>query len=60
MDLSVTTTARETFTTEETRQMARLVYKRFGRDLAVATLAWRRMLQNSATESDFARMVAEG
>lgn len=57
MNTTITTTARETFTDEDTRAMARLVFKRFGRDIGAATAAWRRMLQNSATESDFAKLL---
>jgi hypothetical protein len=47
----------ETFTLDESRELARLVHKRFGRDLPAATAAWRRLLQNSATETDFKRLV---
>ena len=54
---STTTTAGETFTNLETVDLARLIFKRFGRDLAAATEAWRRLLQNTCTESDFLALV---
>jgi hypothetical protein len=55
-NLTVRTTARESFTGQEHREMALLVYKRFGRNLESATAAWQRMLQNSCTEQDFAEL----
>lgn len=58
MDLSVRTTAGETFSDAETRQLAQLVFKRFGRDIPAATVAWRRLLQNGTSEHDFAKLVA--
>lgn len=45
------------FTSKEHGDLARLIMLRFGNDLESATAAWRRMLQNSATESDFAEIL---
>jgi len=54
---TITTTARETFTTAESTDMARLVFKRFGRDPEAAAAAWRRLLQNGCTVDDFLDLV---
>jgi len=51
--MNVTTTAEETFTLEDSQDMALMVYRRFGYDLCAATAAWRRMLQNNATRGDY-------
>jgi len=56
--LDVTTTARETFTHEESCKLAALIYKRFGRDLAVATAAWRRMMESNVSERAFGELVS--
>lgn len=56
---TITTTAGESFTWEEHKALARLVYKRFGRNLDAACLAWRRLLENSCPISDFADLVGE-
>ena len=56
-DQTITTTAGQKFTGEDSKSMARLVYRRFGNDLAAATVAWCRMLQNFCTESDFATLL---
>lgn len=53
----VTTTAGETFSYEESCQLAGLIFKRFGRDIAAAAAAWRRLLQNSCTDEQFQEMV---
>jgi hypothetical protein len=54
--LTVHTTAREPFTGHESRAMARLVFKRFGRDIEAATAAWRRLLGSSCSTADFERL----
>lgn len=59
MAQNVTTTAKETFTADEHKQLARLVFKRFGKDLGAATVAWRRLFQNCTNEAQFAEMVGE-
>lgn len=55
--LSVTTTSGETFTAEDHKQLAQLVYRRFGHNLAAAASAWRRLLQNNCYDSQFATLV---
>jgi hypothetical protein len=59
MDFDITTTAGEVFGEADHRALARLIYRRFGLDPEAATAAWRRMLQNSATVTDFMAMVGE-
>jgi hypothetical protein len=54
---NVRTTAGETFTSDEHKQLARLVFKRFGNDRTAATIAWRRLFQNSTTEWDFQKLI---
>lgn len=55
--MTVTTTDGSVFTKLESVAMARLVFKRFGHNLSDATDAWRRLLQNDCTESDFMDLV---
>ncbi len=55
-NLTVTTTSGEPFTGEQHRELARLVYQRFGYDLAAAVAAWGRLLQNSCSYQDFAEL----
>lgn len=45
------------FTAEESVRMAQLVFKRFGYDKSAAAAAWRRLLQNGCSESDFEALV---
>lgn len=54
---NVTTTAGETFTAEESADLAFLIYKRWGRDLSAAHVAWRRLLRNSIPADDYERLV---
>lgn len=54
---TITTTAGEPFTPSDSADLARLVYKRFGRDSEAATAAWRRMLGNSCPVADFMALV---
>jgi hypothetical protein len=56
-NLTVRTTNGKPFTGEQSRELAKLVYQRFGCNLESATAAWQRMLQNSCTEQDFAELV---
>lgn len=58
-DRTVTTTAGEPFTWEEHQALARMIYKRFGRNLDSACAAWRRMLENSCPVSEFAKLLEE-
>lgn len=47
----------EVFELSDSQALASLVYKRFGKDAAAASAAWRRLLQNSTTESEFQQLV---
>jgi len=60
MQTTITTTAKETFGEDDHARLAFLVFRRFGRDVKVGAVAWRRMLQNSATDADFAALVKLG
>ena len=53
----IITTAGHPFTWAEHVELARLIYKRFGKDSSAAAAAWRRMLENTATVGDFMRLV---
>ena len=57
MPEKITTTAGEVFTSLESVDMARLVYKRFGNNEVAATGAWNRMLQNDCSVSEFMEIV---
>ncbi len=52
-----TTTAGESFTYGETCVLASLIFKRFGNSPEAAAFAWRRLMQNDASEGDFMRLV---
>ena len=56
-DLSVTTTAGEKFTEADSRKLATLIFKRFGREIVSATAAWNRMLQNNCNTRQFEALV---
>jgi len=56
-DRTITTTAGEPFTHEESCELARIIYKRWGRDPKAAAVAWRRLLQNSCTDIQFMALV---
>lgn len=47
----------EVWTREDTFALARLIYKRWNSDAQAATVAWRRLYQNSTSESDFAKLI---
>jgi hypothetical protein len=53
----IRTTNGKIFTQAQSAEMAKLVFLRFGEDLESATLAWRRMLQNSCSINQFAELV---
>lgn len=57
---NITTTTGETFTWDDHCRLAWLIHLRFGRDIEAGAAAWRRLLQNSATASDFEQLVNEG
>jgi hypothetical protein len=48
------------FTERDSAALAFLIFRRWGRDLAAATSAWRRLLGNSCTEDQFAALVSAG
>lgn len=56
---NVQTTAGETFSADEHKKLARLVFKRWGNDLAAATVAWRRLFQNCTNEAQFEALIKE-
>jgi hypothetical protein len=56
--VSITTTAGETFTAAESRELARLILKRWGGDPAAAACAWRRLMQNNCTDEAFADLAS--
>lgn len=53
----ITTTDGGTFTTTENYDLARLIFKRFGRDPEAAAAAWRRMFQNDCDAENFMTLV---
>jgi len=55
----ITTTNGESFSLDEHKKLARLVYKRWGRDLEAATVAWRRLFQNSTTTDQFQELIED-
>lgn len=57
MQDDVITTAGERFTLDMHRELARLVWVRFGRDDQAATMAWRRMMQNTCEVQDFLALI---
>lgn len=59
-DHRIRTTNNESFELAESELMAALVYKRFGRSIAPAAEAWRRLLQNNCTDDQFMQLVYDG
>ena len=57
-DLSIKTTTGEIFTEEDSRALATLIYRRFGRDATSATLAWNRLLQDNCTPNQYMGLFA--
>jgi hypothetical protein len=55
--MPITTTNKERFSDEESRDLAFLVYKRFGRDESAAADAWRRLLVNNCSTGQFMALV---
>lgn len=55
-NLDVTTTDGATFSTEDSRELARLVLRRWGGDMAAAAVAWRRLMQNNCSDDSFRRL----
>lgn len=54
---TITTTNKEAFTMAESADMARLIFKRFGRNPEAATEAWRRLLENDCSVEGFMDLV---
>jgi hypothetical protein len=57
MENEIHTTANERFTAAESRELARLILKRWGNDLPAAACAWRRLMQNNCSDAAFQRIV---
>ena len=55
--LTVTTTSGDKFTGLQHANMAWLIYRRFGNDMAAAAAAWRRMMENSTPDHQFEELV---
>lgn len=55
-NLWVHTTDGTTFTGQQHRELAKLIYARFGHSLRAAASAWRALLQNDCSEREFARI----
>lgn len=58
--INITTTAGETFTGTDSELLAVLIWRRFGRDDEAAAAAWRRMLGNGCSTTEFMLMVSRG
>lgn len=56
----IKTTSGERFTQADSAKLAFMIFRRFGRDYAAGAVAWRRLLQNSATDADFQALVEQG
>jgi hypothetical protein len=56
---SVTTTAGERFSAQDSANLAHLIWRRFGKDYEAGVVAWRRLLQNSCPLEDFRALVAK-
>lgn len=56
---NITTTAGEVFTYREHAELAHRIWVRWGKDYPAATVAWRRLFQNSCPEEQFREMVAD-
>lgn len=56
--LDVKTTTNEIFTYAQSCELAHMVYVRFGKDLPSAASAWRRMLQNNASDASYMQLVS--
>lgn len=50
-------TKNEVFSAGDCCNLAWLIYRRWGRDMAAAASAWRRLLQNNCADGDFAELV---
>lgn len=57
---SITTTNGESFSYDDHCRMAWLIHLRFGRSIEAGAAGWRRLMQNSCTDSQFEAMVNQG
>jgi len=60
MDRTITTTCGERFTWDDHARMAWLIHIRFGRNIQSGAAGWRRLMQNSCTDSQFEELVNAG
>lgn len=56
--MTITTTNGERFDRDEHRAMARLIFKRFGRDKEAFCDAWRRLMQNNAEDHEILKLLS--
>jgi hypothetical protein len=59
-NMDITTVCGEKFNYEDSCDMAFMIYRRFGREMEDAHIAWKRLLQNSCEFSQFEKMVLNG
>jgi hypothetical protein len=55
----IMTTSGETFTHEQSADLALMIYRRFGRDRDAARAAWNRMLQNNCDITQFTDLLID-
>lgn len=55
--LTVRTTIGEAFTGDQHRELATLIFIRFGRDYIAAWKAWQRLMQNNCSRESFIGLV---
>jgi hypothetical protein len=60
IDFSITTTNGESFTYQDSCNLAFQIFRRFGRDMESAHRAWMRLLENNCRFSDFQKLVLTG
>ena len=58
-DLDVVTTSGKVFTMEQSMELARLIYLRWGRNFGEAHAAYRRLMQNNCTAYDFGVLLGQ-
>ena len=58
LSLDVTTANGERFSTEQSADLAYMVYRRFGRNIPAAVAAWRRLLENNCDDVHFEALLA--
>jgi hypothetical protein len=55
--MTITTTSGKRFTQQEHGALAALIHKRFGDDDAAFCVAWRRLMQNTAEDSEILKLL---